>query len=128
LSAPSLLPLEAYPWASALDCESIQREAIEKLQRAIGFDRWCWPPADLDTLLPLSRLAEHDYGPDLPRALELEFSGADFAAKRVLGQRANSAASLSASICGDFKAVFGKIGIHSRRELLATFNASGHRN
>lgn len=84
--------------------------------------------ADPDTLLPLSELAEHDYGPNLQCALELEFSGADFAAKHVLAQRANSAASLSAETGGDLKAVFDKIGIHSRRELLVTFNASGHRN
>jgi hypothetical protein len=129
LSAPSLLPLEAYPWASALDCESIQREAIGELQRAIGFGRGCRPPADPDTLLPLSGPAEHDYGPDLPRALELEFSGgADFAAKHVLAQRANSAASLRPETGGDLEAVFDKVGIHSRRELLVTFNASGHRN
>src|SRR5207237_5700987 len=68
---------------SALDCESIRRETIAELQRVIGFDRWCWPLADPDTLLPLSGLAEHDYGPRLPRALELEFSGNDFAAKHV---------------------------------------------
>jgi hypothetical protein len=48
---------------STLDRESIQREAIVELQRVIGFDRWCWPLADPDTLLPLSGLAEHDYGP-----------------------------------------------------------------
>lgn len=66
----------------------------------IGFDRWYWLVAHPDTLLPLSGLAEHDYRPNLPRALELDFSGADF----------------------------DKIGIHSRRELLATFNASRDRN
>jgi hypothetical protein len=36
-----------------------------------------------DTLLPLSGQAEHDHGPNFPRALELEFSGGDFAAKHV---------------------------------------------
>jgi hypothetical protein len=166
---------------STLDCEVIQREAIGEFQRAIRFDRWCWPLADPDTLLPLSGLAEHDYGPHLPHALGLEFSGADFGAKHVLAQRANSAASLSAETGGDLArsprrdevmrpvgigdvaaaacrdpletfdvlcrayaltqrerevvaaflgglAVFEKIGIHSRRELLATFNASGDRH
>jgi GAF domain-containing protein len=37
---------------SSLDGESIQREAIADLQRVIGFDRWCLPLADPDTLLP----------------------------------------------------------------------------
>ncbi len=66
---------------STQDCDSIQREAIAHLQRVLGFDRWCWPFADPDTLIPLSGVAEHDYGPNLRRALELEFSGDDFAAK-----------------------------------------------
>ncbi|MEP6893415.1 MAG: hypothetical protein ABI927_06500, partial [Gaiellaceae bacterium] len=86
---------------STLDCESIQREAIADLQRVIGFDRWCWPLADPETLVPLSGVAEHDYGPRLPRALELEYSGDDFAAKHVLARRANSAGSLSAETGGD---------------------------
>jgi len=86
---------------STLDCESIQREAIADLQRVIGFDRWCWPFADPDTLLPLSGVAEHDYGPNLPRALELEHSDDHFAAKPVLARRANSAGSLSGETGGD---------------------------
>ena len=86
---------------SSLDCESIQREAIADLRSVIGFDRWCWPFADPETLLPLSGLAEHDYGPALARALELEFSGDDFGAKHVLARRANSAGSLDAETGGD---------------------------
>lgn len=86
---------------SRLDGESMRREAIVELQRVIGFDRWCWPLADPRTLLPLSGLAEHDYGRGLPRALELEYSGDDFAAKHVLARRANSAGSLSAETGGD---------------------------
>jgi len=86
---------------SSLDCESIRREAIVALQRVIGFDRWCWPLADPETLLPLSGLAEHDFGPGVPRSLELEYSGHDFAAKQVLGRRANSAGSLDVETGGD---------------------------
>ncbi len=86
---------------STQDCESIQREAIAHLQRVLGFDRWCWPFADPDTLLPLSGVAEHDYGPNLRRALELEFSGNDFAAKHVLARRASPAGSLSSETGGD---------------------------
>src|SRR5438093_168427 len=86
---------------STLDCESIQREAIADLKRVIGFDRWCWPFADPNTLLPLSGVAEHDYGPMLPRALELEYSGRDFASRHALGLRSSSAGSLSAETGGD---------------------------
>jgi DNA-binding CsgD family transcriptional regulator len=81
---------------STLDCESIQREAIADVQRLVGFDRWCWSLADPKTLLPLGGVAEHDYGPRLPRALELEYSGSDFAAKDALARRTNLAGSLSA--------------------------------
>jgi DNA-binding CsgD family transcriptional regulator len=86
---------------STQDCGSIQREVIADLQRVLGFDRWCWPFADPDTLLPLSGIAEHDYGPGLRRALELEFSGCDFAAKDVLARRANSVGSLGSETGGD---------------------------
>jgi hypothetical protein len=86
---------------SALDCESIQREAIADLRRVIGFDRWCWPFGDPRTLIPLGGVAEHDYGPGVPRALELEYSSDHFAAKDVLARRANSAGSLSTETGGD---------------------------
>jgi DNA-binding CsgD family transcriptional regulator len=86
---------------STLDCDSIQHEAIADLQRLVGFDRWCWSFADPKTLLPLGGVAEHDYGPMLPRVLELEYSGGDFAAKDVLARRANSAGSLSTETGGD---------------------------
>lgn len=86
---------------SRLDCDSIRREAIAELQRVIGFDRWCWPLADPETLLPGSGLAEHDFGPGIPRSLELEYSGDDFAAKHVLARRASSAGSLGTETGGD---------------------------
>ena len=86
---------------SALDGESVQREAVADLQRVIGFDRWCVPQADPDTLLPGVGIADHDYGPGLPRALELEYSGTDFAAKRDVARRARLASSLVAETGGD---------------------------
>jgi len=81
---------------SSLDPESIQREAIADLQRVIGFERWCWPLADPQTLLPLAGAAEHDYGPGVARSLELEYSGTDFAAMDVLARSVVPVGSLSA--------------------------------
>jgi len=46
-------------------------------------------------------LASTTTGPGSPRALELEYSGGDFAAKDVLARRANSAGSLSTETGGD---------------------------
>jgi PAS domain-containing protein len=86
---------------SALDCDSIRRETIVELQRVIGFDRWCWPLADPETLLPHSGLAEHNYGPAIPRMLELEYSDDGFAAKHFVARRPNFAVSLSAETGGD---------------------------
>ena len=86
---------------SSLDCESVQREVIADLQRVIGFDRWCVPHADPATLLPGVGIADHDYGPGLPRALELEYSGADFAAKHDVAQRPRLASSLGEETGGD---------------------------
>ena len=86
---------------SGLDCDSLRLEAIAELQRTIGFDRWCWPLADPETLLPLSGLAEHDFGPAVPRSLELEYSGSDYAAKNFLARRQDAAGSLNAETSGD---------------------------
>jgi DNA-binding CsgD family transcriptional regulator len=86
---------------SSLDSESIQREAIAELQRVIGFDRWCWPLADPEALIPISGAAEHDYGPAVARSLELEYSGGDFAAMDVVARRANPVGSLGAETGGD---------------------------
>ena len=86
---------------STLDCDSLRYEAVALLRRTIGFDRWCWPLADPDTLIPLSGVAEHDYGPGVPRVLELEYSGDDFAAMDVLARRVSPAGSLSSETGGD---------------------------
>lgn len=80
---------------SSLDAEPIQREAIAELRRVIGFDRSCWAFADPQTLIPLSGVAEHDYGPPVARLLELEYSGADLATM-ALARRTVPVGSLSA--------------------------------
>jgi DNA-binding CsgD family transcriptional regulator len=67
----------------------------------IGFDRWCWIGSDPDALVALSGIAEHDYGPGVARALELEYSGSDFAAMDVVARRATPSGSLSAETAGD---------------------------
>ncbi|HEY1369520.1 MAG TPA: LuxR C-terminal-related transcriptional regulator [Gaiellaceae bacterium] len=86
---------------SSLDCESVEREAIALLQGVVGFDRWCWPLCDPQALVPLSGCAEHDFGPGVGRALELEYSGGDFATMGELARRPMPAASLSAATHGD---------------------------
>jgi DNA-binding CsgD family transcriptional regulator len=86
---------------SHLDSESLRREAVGELQRIVGFDRWCVPLADPETLVPHSGLAELDFGPGVPRMLELEYSGDNYVAKHVVARRQNTAGSLIAEAGGD---------------------------
>jgi DNA-binding CsgD family transcriptional regulator len=86
---------------SSLDCDALRREAIAYLRGAIGFDRWCWPLADPETLVTSSGLAEHNYGPGVPRSLELEYSTDTFAAKHVLARRPTPVGSLNVETGGD---------------------------
>jgi DNA-binding CsgD family transcriptional regulator len=86
---------------SGLDCDAFRREAIGSLQRAIGFDRWCWPLADPETLVTSSGLAEHNFGPQVPRSLQLEYSADVFAAKHLLARRERPVGSLMGETGGD---------------------------
>ena len=86
---------------SGLDRDTVRQEAIDELRRVIAFDRWCWPLADPETLIPLGALAEHNYGSAVPRALELEYSGRDVAAMDALARSEFPAASLSKETNGD---------------------------
>ena len=86
---------------SSLDCDSLRREAVADLQRVVGFDRWCWPLADPQSLLPCSGLAEHDYVAGVPRTLDLEYSSDRFASKDLVARRKAAAGSLSVETDGD---------------------------
>ena len=102
---------------SGLDVAAIRHEAVRELQHVIGFDRWCWPLADPETLIPLGALAEHDYGPAVPRVLELEYAGEDFATMGTLGRGSVPAGSVSTETHGDlarsrrWDEVFRRVGI-----------------
>lgn len=102
---------------SGVDDESLQHEAVAELRRTIGFDRWCWSLADPETLVPGNGLADHDYGPSLPRALELEYSGRDIGTKDVIARRRTLSGSLTTDTGGDlarsprWEEVLGPVGI-----------------
>lgn len=81
--------------------EAIAREVIAELQRVIGFDRWCVTLADPDSLIPVVGFADHDYGPALPRALELEYSTDTIATKPALAKGGLRATSLAAQTNAD---------------------------
>jgi DNA-binding CsgD family transcriptional regulator len=86
---------------STLDRDSFRREAVAYLQRSVGCDRWCWPLADPDTLVTSSGLAEHNFGPYVPRSLQLEYSTDVFAAKHLLARRERPIGSLGTETGGD---------------------------
>jgi DNA-binding CsgD family transcriptional regulator len=56
---------------STLDIDSLRLEAIELLRRAIGFDLWCSPLVDPDTLIPYRPVVSDalPFGSRLPRLL-----------------------------------------------------------
>lgn len=87
--------------ASELDSESLRHEVIIELKRTIGFDQWCWPVADPETLLPPDALFDHDYGAGLPRYLQLEYSEDHHGAKHLLALAPDPVTTLFAATAGD---------------------------
>lgn len=61
------LPRATGPADSAQDVDSLRREAIAELKRTIGFERWCAPLVDPDTLIAHTGIAETDHIAELPR-------------------------------------------------------------
>ncbi len=84
-----------------MSVDSFRNEAVLELRSIIGFDRWCWSLGDPDTLVPGCGVADHDYGPALARALELEFGGQDVATKDAIARRARPVGTLSNDTHGD---------------------------
>jgi DNA-binding CsgD family transcriptional regulator len=83
-----------------LDGEQACRAAIAELRRAVGFDRWCWPLTDPDTVVATSGTGELDFWPALPRVAELEEYG-DVTRKPELAASACASVALSAATGGD---------------------------
>ena len=52
---------------SAQDVDSLRREVIAELRGTIGFERWCAPLMDPDTLIAHTGIAETDHIEELPR-------------------------------------------------------------
>jgi DNA-binding CsgD family transcriptional regulator len=59
--------LERLAGSEDQDVTSLRREVIFELRRAIGFDRWCAPLVDPDTLISHTGVAETDHIAELPR-------------------------------------------------------------
>lgn len=59
--------LELLAGSAREDIDSIRRIAVAELKRAIGFERWCVPLIDPDTLIAHTGVAETDHIAELPR-------------------------------------------------------------
>lgn len=86
---------------SDLDVDHLRREAIDLLQRAIGFDRWCTLLLDPDTLVAWQGIGHNNFWGELPR---LNLSGAglgDVNNHSVLARSRDHVGLLSAATGGD---------------------------
>jgi DNA-binding CsgD family transcriptional regulator len=88
---------------SSASADELRFEAIAELQRAIGFEYWCWPLADPETLIVAGALAHTSPGllAALSRKLAIEESGEDINTKLIAARGAGAAVARSAVTGGD---------------------------
>jgi DNA-binding CsgD family transcriptional regulator len=86
---------------SAQDVDSLRREVIAELKRAIGFDRWCAPLVDPDTLIAHTGIAETDHIAELPRLQVSDASLRELNSGVALARNGRWVGVLSAATGGD---------------------------
>jgi DNA-binding CsgD family transcriptional regulator len=88
---------------STLDIDSLRLEAIEHLRRAIGFDLWCSPLVDPDSLIPHRPVVSDalPFGARLPRFLVQDQSATEINSRAMLARSADHVSVLSAATGGD---------------------------
>jgi DNA-binding CsgD family transcriptional regulator len=88
---------------SALDIDSLRLEAIEHLRRAIGFDLWCSPLVDPDSLIPHRPVVSDalPFGSRLPHLLVQDQSADEVISRARLARSPEPVCALSAVTGGD---------------------------
>jgi DNA-binding CsgD family transcriptional regulator len=86
---------------SAQDVDSLRREVIAELKRAIGFERWCAPLVDPDTLIAHTGIAETDHIAELPRLQVSDASLRELNSGVALARNGHRVGVLSAATGGD---------------------------
>lgn len=88
---------------SRLDVDSLRLEALEHLRRAIGFDLWCCPLVDPDSLVPHRPVVSDTmpFGAGLPRFLVQDQRADEINSRAVLARGGDHVCILSASTGGD---------------------------
>jgi DNA-binding CsgD family transcriptional regulator len=88
---------------STLDVDSLRLEAIAQLRRAIGFDLWCSPLVDPDSLIPHRPVVSDalPFGAQLPRVLALDQAADEIISRAKLARGPDPVCVLSAATRGD---------------------------
>jgi DNA-binding CsgD family transcriptional regulator len=88
---------------STLDVDSLRLEAIAELRRAIGFDLWCSPLVDPDSLIPHRPVVSDalPFGARLPRMLVQDQAADELVSRAKLARSADPVCVLSAATGGD---------------------------
>lgn len=83
-----------------LPSDEARLEAVAALQRAVGFEQWCWPLTDPGTGIATSGIGEFAFAPSLPRLAALEQHG-DVTSKPLLFTGSRASVALSVATGGD---------------------------
>lgn len=93
--------LELLAGSAQQDIYSIRRIAVAELKRTIGFERWCAPLVDPDTLIAHTGVAETDHINELPRLQLNDASLREINNGVALARSRNRVGVLSAATGGD---------------------------
>jgi len=88
---------------STLDVDALRLEAVEELRRAIGFDLWCAPLVDPDSLIPYRPVVSDalPFGALLPRFLVQDQRAREINSRAMLARTRDGVCLLSAATRGD---------------------------
>jgi DNA-binding CsgD family transcriptional regulator len=88
---------------SALDVDGLRLAVIDELRRAIGFDLWCAPLVDPDSLIPYRPVVSDElpFGALLPRFLVQDQRVSEINSRAMLAQRPDGVCVLSKATRGD---------------------------
>lgn len=88
---------------STMDVDSLRLEAIEHLRLAIGFDLWCSPLVDPDSLIPYRPVVSDalPFGDRLPRLLVLDQSADEMISRARLARSRDHVWAMSAATGGE---------------------------
>lgn len=118
---------------SSLDLDSLRLEAIAQLRTAIGFDLWCSPLVDPDSLIPHRPVVSDalPFGAELPRLLALDQAADEVISRAKLARGPDPVCVLSAAAVVDGHGCWASFellrGSDDRPGSCSSTRTSGHR-